>query len=71
MRFEGHVTLKPPGFDAPSFAHAIHKKREIISEDVFQMIFNIVFMTGILLPKLFWPTDWEKSLKFEAEGKNL
>ena len=33
--FEGHVTLKPPGFDAPSFAHAIHKKREIISEDVF------------------------------------
>ena len=31
--------------------------------------------TGILLPKLFWPTlrkncssDWEKLLKFEAEG---
>ena len=30
---------------------------------------------GILLPKLFWPTvrrncssDWEKNLKFEAEG---
>ena len=30
---------------------------------------------GILLPKLFWPTvrkncssDWEKILKFEAEG---
>ena len=30
---------------------------------------------GILLPKLFWPTvrrncssDWEKLLKFEAEG---
>ena len=31
--------------------------------------------TGILLPKLFWPTarkncssDWEKLLKFKAEG---
>ena len=33
---------------------------------------------GILLPKLFWPTvrkncsaDWEKLLKFEAEGQEL
>ena len=34
---------------------------------------------GILLPKLFWPTvrkkncssDWEKLLKFEAEGWEL
>ena len=33
-------------------------------------------MTGILLPKLFWPTvgkncssDWENLLKFEAEGR--
>ena len=33
---------------------------------------------GILLPKLFWPTvrkncssDWEKLLKFEAEGREF
>ena len=33
---------------------------------------------GILLPKLFWPTvrincssDWEKLLKFEAEGQEF
>ena len=33
---------------------------------------------GILLPKLFWPTvgkncfsDWEKRLKFEAEGREF
>ena len=33
---------------------------------------------GILLPKLFWPTvrkncssDWEKNLKFEAEGREF
>ena len=31
---------------------------------------------GILLPKLFWPTvrknsDWEKLLKFEAEGPDF
>ena len=33
---------------------------------------------GILLPKLFWPTvrkhcsnDWEKPLKFEAEGREF
>ena len=33
---------------------------------------------GILLPKLFWPTvrkncssDWEKNLKFEAEGQEF
>ena len=35
-------------------------------------------MFGILLPKLFWPTvrkncsnDWEKCLKFEAEGQEF
>ena len=35
-------------------------------------------MNGILLPKLFWPTvrkscsgDWEKLLKFEAEGQDF
>ena len=35
-------------------------------------------INGILLPKLFWPTerknfssDWEKLLKFEAEGKEF
>ena len=34
--------------------------------------------TGILLPKLFWPTvrkkcstDWEKLLEFEAEGQEF
>ena len=34
--------------------------------------------TGILLPKLFWPTvrkknssDWETFLKFEAEGREF
>ena len=33
---------------------------------------------GILIPKLFWPTvrkncstDWEKLLKFEAEGREF
>ena len=33
---------------------------------------------GILLPKLFWPTvrkncssDWEKLLKFEADGREF
>ena len=37
-----------------------------------------VFRNGILLPKLFWPTmrkncssDWEKLLKFEAEGQEF
>ena len=36
---------------------------------------RVVLKNGILLPKLFWPTvrkncssDWEKLLKFEAEG---
>ena len=36
------------------------------------------FTNGILLPKLFWPTvikncssDWEKLLKFEAEGQEF
>ena len=35
-------------------------------------------INGILLPKLFWPTvrkncssDWERLLKFEAEGREL
>ena len=35
-------------------------------------------MIGILLPKLFWPTvrkncsrDWDKLLKFEAEGQEF
>ena len=35
-------------------------------------------ITGILLPKLFWTTvrkknssDWEKLLKFEAEGREF
>ena len=35
-------------------------------------------VNGILLPKLFWPTvrkncssDWEKLLKFEAEGREF
>ena len=35
-----------------------------------------LYWNGILLPKLFWPTmrkncssDWEKVLKFEAEGR--
>ena len=41
--------------------------------------FLIIFKNnGILLPKLFWPTvrknyssDWEKLLKFEAEGRGF
>ena len=39
---------------------------------------NLCFDNGILLPKLFWPTvrkncssDWEKLLKFEAEGQEF
>ena len=42
----------------------------IIGERLLSMIVN-----GILLPKLFWPTvrkncpsDWDKLLKFKAEG---
>ena len=38
----------------------------------------ILVRNGILLPKLFWPTvrkicsrDWEKLLKFEAEGREF
>ena len=45
------------------------KKSEDHSEDMNKR-------NGILLPKLFWPTvrkncssDWEKVLKFEAEGR--
>ena len=39
---------------------------------------NRTIENGILLPKLFWPTvikncssDWEKLLKFEAEGQEF
>ena len=38
----------------------------------------MVGINGTLLPKLFWPTvrkncssDWEKLLKFEAEGQEF
>ena len=41
-------------------------------------IFFLDTQNGILLPKLFWPTvrknyssDWEKLLKFEAEGREF
>ena len=41
-------------------------------------IFFPLLISGILLPKLFWPTvrkncssDWEKHLKFEAEGREF
>jgi len=41
----------------------------------FNKNFQRKYTNGILLPKLFWPTvrkncssDWEKGLKFEAEG---
>ena len=40
--------------------------------------FCTTLLNGILLPKLFWPTvrancsiDWEKLLKFEAEGREF
>ena len=45
-----------------------------------RIIITILFYKaiGILLPKLFWPTvgkncssDWEKRLKFEAEGREF
>ena len=39
-------------------------------------IMDMFYDTGILLPKLFWPTvrkkcDREKLLKFEAEGREF
>ena len=39
---------------------------------------SVTYINGILLPKMFWPTlreycssDWEKLLKFEAEGREF
>ena len=49
----------------------------------FQVVWVVEYIAvfhkiGILLPKLFWPTvrkncssDWEKFLKFEAEGREF
>ena len=43
-----------------------------------QRVAHLHFNNGILLPKFFWPTvrkncssDWEKLLKFEAEGREF
>ena len=49
------------------------------SQDIRKFIFGCTnWRNGILLPKLFWPTvrkncstDWEKFLKFEAEGREF
>ena len=34
-------------------------------------LIEFVYRNGILLPKFFWPTDREKLLKFEAEGREF
>ena len=51
------------------------KKRK---EKVTTTLSYAYIYSGILLPKLFWPTvrkncssDWEKILKFEAEGREF
>ena len=43
-----------------------------------EIINKLFYKNGILLPKLFWPivrkkcsSDWEKLLKFEAEGQEF
>ena len=48
---------------------------KIICIHKYVVRFDFVLRIGIFLPKLFWPTvrkncstDWEKILKFEAEG---
>ena len=57
------------------WAFACSLIHDISSGCVYKIICN---KNGILLPKLFWPTvrkncsiDWEKLLKFEAEGRDF
>ena len=54
------------------------KKCLIIFEQNLEITITVKRKSGILLPKLFWPTvnkncssDWEKLLKFEAEGREF
>ena len=48
------------------------------STSTLNYFYPFIFRNGILLPKLFWPTvrkncsiDWEKLLKFEAQGREF
>ena len=46
-----------------------------LPQSYLELVYAIL-KNGILLPKLFWPTvrqnsDWEKILKFEAEGQEF
>ena len=64
--------------------HWLHRKNQLVSEDLmlvqiwtYQKLLQKV-RNGTLLPKLFWPamrkncfSDWEKLLKFEAEGRGF
>ena len=64
------------------FNHVLHGywKKNVLLKSVLRR--NIFFRTGhifmqfkdkigILLPKLFWPTDREKLLKFKVKAENL
>ena len=56
-----------------------HKRKLLtLLGGIFMKKMYILMKNGILLPKLFWPTvtkncssDWEKCLKFEAEGREF
>ena len=62
------------------YFHAPSNLLQFEKETEKEMLKNIYYSckNGILLSKLFWPTvrkncsnEWEKLLKFEAEGREL
>ena len=72
VHFEWHLFLSSLPFEEGVSTNAVNKEKVsyINSRLFFKELRN-----GILLPKLFWRTvrkkcssDWEKLLKFKAEG---
>ena len=52
--------------------------KNYLEQKLCKTMYDYEKKNGILLPKLFWPTvrencssDWEKLLKFEAEGREF